>query len=181
MIILAFKISILNFTPLKMVTSIYIYCKQCILTKFTTKKLLLFEFQVWASVVAFLAFSTLKFQTNAKTSLKPSSKHIHAKKILKSDISLCLAFDLAFPTFIGLFHFFLWSLNYNKSSIEEQWHKWPFYHLKELLLKNSLFGSLWWPDGPAVLSRYLWRPSWEFKLFCYPDSIPLLPTCRHLN
>ena len=112
MIILAFKISILNFTPLKMVTSIYIYCKQCILTKFTTKKLLLFEFQVWASVAAFLAFSTLKFQTNAKTSLKPSSKHIHAKKILKSDISLCLAFDLAFPTFIGLFQFFcgLWSI-----------------------------------------------------------------------
>ena len=27
MIILAFKISILNFAPLKMVTSIYIYCK----------------------------------------------------------------------------------------------------------------------------------------------------------
>ena len=82
------------------------------MTKFATKKLHIFEFQVWALVAAFLAFLTLKFQTNRKTSLKPSSEHIHAEKIWKNDISSCLAFDLAFLTFIGLFQFFcgLWSI-----------------------------------------------------------------------
>ena len=33
-------------------------------------------------------------------------------------------------------------------------------------------------DGPAVLSRYLWRPSWEFKIFCSSGSIW---TFWHLN
>ena len=122
MIILAFKISILNFAPLKMVTSIYIYCKLCGLTKFTTKKLHLFEFQVWASVAAFLAFSTLKFQTNAKTSLKPSGERIHAKNMKKW-------YSLVFGLWFGLsdlhwpFSIFLWSLKSKKSSIMQQWHK----------------------------------------------------------
>ena len=141
MIILAFKISILNFTPLKMVTSIYIYCKQCILTKFTTKKLLLFEFQVWASVAAFLAFSTLKFQTNAKTNLKPSSKHIYGKK--KKNFlcvwlliwSLIWDFGPSYP-----FSIFLWSLKSKKLTIIQQQQ--PFYRLIELLFKISHFQSL---------------------------------------
>ena len=41
------------------------------MTKFTAKNWHIFDFQVWTSVAAFLAFSTMKFQTIAKTSLKP--------------------------------------------------------------------------------------------------------------
>ena len=102
-----------TFWPLqKMVSGIHIYHKQCGLAKITTKNWHIFEIQVWASVGAFLAFLTSKFQTIAKTSLKPSSEHIYAKKIWNNYIHLRLAFDLAFLTFIGLFQFFcgLWSI-----------------------------------------------------------------------
>ena len=128
----------------KMVSANYNNFKYCGLIKFATKKLHLFEFQVWASLAAFLAFST-----NRKTSLQVNT--VMPKRYEK--VIFPYVWPLIWPFWPSLAFFnFFWSLNYNKSSNMQQWHRWPFYHLKELLLKISHFGSLWLREKRGKIS-----------------------------
>ena len=70
------------------------------------KSLLSSEFQVWTSLVAFLAFLSWQVQTKGKTSPIPPNDPVNTKKIQEIGILYILAFYLAFATFIGLFQFF---------------------------------------------------------------------------
>ena len=108
-------------------------------TKFRQKKLLLFDFQVWLSVAAFLAFLILEFQTKAKSSVIHPNELRYVKKI-SFDFQKWLAFDLAFMTFVGLFKVFLRFSRSKKSGTMQQIMKMGILSLKTVIAGNIPFG-----------------------------------------
>jgi hypothetical protein len=61
---------------------------------------------------------------------------------MKVQFQNCLAFDLAFMTFVGLFDIFLRFLRSEKSGTMQQSWAWAFYHQKQLLLEIFHFESV---------------------------------------
>ena len=110
--ILAFKIPIYRLSTQNCLLGITVYDKYCVKTKFRWKKWLLLNFQVWLSVAAFLALMALEFRIKLKSCKLLPYEPNYTKKFWKFDFHKCLAFALAFMTFIGLFEFFWdpWSL-----------------------------------------------------------------------
>ena len=110
--ILAFKIPVNGLSTQNWLLAITIYYKYCGKTIFMWKKWLQLNFQVWLSVAAFLALMTLKFWIKLKSSKFLPNEPNYIIKIWKFDFYKCLAFALAFMTFICLFEFFWdpWSL-----------------------------------------------------------------------
>ena len=128
------------------------------------KSLLSFEFQVWASLAAFLAFLTLELQTKRKTSLIPPNDPNDTKKIYKIGISYILAFHLAFATFIGLFQFFWgpWSLRSPVARISDISD--PFIIRKNYCLKFLIFDNC---DGRTDRRR-----SWNSIIDVHEKKMP---------
>ena len=110
--VLAFQFLIYGLSTQHCLLGITIYYKYCGKTKFRWKKWPQLNFQVWQSIVAFLALMAVEYQIKLKSSRLLPNEPNYIKKLWKFDFYKSLAFALAFMTFIGLFEFFWdpWSL-----------------------------------------------------------------------
>ena len=141
----------------------------------------IYDFQVWLSVAAFLAFLVLKFWKCSKMWPSISKWTYTCQKNLKIQVRKYSAFDLAFLTFVGLFKILLRSLRCKKSGGMQESCTLAFYHQKQFSLKISHFESVWLCKNSSffkISKSILFNMSFSFIAICWSFFHSFLNSCE---